>query len=115
MQIQCGRYTSFNFPAITAMSIRGPAGMYWSISILSIGSSQEQNWYLKLTFSLQTQRKPETLHSKFPASDSRLHRGKENKWDCVYAQKYFIKGTKELILILRVSALSLFGAKYIAL
>ena len=78
MQIQCGRYTSNNFPEITVMSIRGPAGMYFILSILFMGSSEEQNWYLKLTFSWQTQRKPETLHSKFPASDFRLKYNEKN-------------------------------------
>ena len=77
MQIQCGRYTSSNLPAVTVMSMRGPAGMYCKLSILSMGSSQEQNWYLKLAFSLLAQRKPETLHSNLPALDSRLKYEKE--------------------------------------
>lgn len=72
MQIQCGRWTSFNFPAVTVTSIRGPAGMYCLLSILSMCPSQDLNWYWKLVFPLQTQRKPETLHSKCPAADWRL-------------------------------------------
>lgn len=72
VQIQCGRYASSNFPVMTVTSSRGPPGMYCMVSSLSMCSSQEPNWYFKLTFSLQTQRSPEILHSKCPASDCRL-------------------------------------------
>lgn len=71
--------------------------MYCLLFILSMWSSQELNWYLRLTLSLQTQRKAETLHSKCPASDCRLNQTKQVSL-CL-CLKLFIRDTVKMLAL----------------
>ena len=91
IQIQCGRCTSSSSPTMTLIFIRGPPGLQCTKFSFCRCSSQDLNWYVKMTFFLQTQRSPDTLHLNCPASDCSLRLWQENKlpWNVI---KYSIDG-----------------------